>query len=359
MHRSPARAGGGVTPLASASGDGYTLLEDAPLEGRNTFRVPARAALLVDVRRPAALAELFAYPLLRTQPLLVLGEGSNILFTRDWPGVVLSIAVRGIEVVEDDGEQARVRVAAGEHWNDFVHWSLGHGFSGLENLVLIPGTVGAAPIQNIGAYGVEVREFIRRVEAWDRHAGAPVILDNAACRFGYRDSVFKRERDRYVVTAVEFGLPRRREPRIDYAGVAEELAQLGAQSPTPAAVAEAIARIRTRKLPDPAVLGNAGSFFKNPVVAASVAASLVAAHPDLPHWPAEAGQVKLPAAWLIERAGLRGASEGDAAIAPGHALVLVNRGRATGAQVGALARRVQDAVAAHFGIALEAEPLVV
>ncbi|MEO7755117.1 MAG: FAD-binding protein, partial [Dokdonella sp.] len=145
---------------ASAEGDGYTIIENASLQGRNTLRVPARANLLIDVRKPAALQELFGYAMLRTQPLLVLGEGSNILFTRDWPGVVLSITARGITVVDDDSERGRLRVEAGENWNDFVHWSLGHGFAGLENLVLIPGTVGAAPIQNIGAYGVEVREFI-------------------------------------------------------------------------------------------------------------------------------------------------------------------------------------------------------
>ena len=344
---------------ATATGDGYTLVENASLEGRNTFRVPARANLLVDVHKPAALAELFGYAMLKTQPVLVLGEGSNILFTRDWPGVVLSLATRGIEVLEDDGERARVRVAAGENWNDFVHWSLGRGFRGLENLVLIPGTVGAAPIQNIGAYGTEVREFIAHVEAWDRRQSCGVRLDNAGCAFAYRDSLFKRERDRYVVTAVEFVLPRRRELRIDYAGVTGELALLGAGEPTAPRVAEAITRIRRRKLPDPAVTGNAGSFFKNPLVATNVAEALLHSHPALPHWPAEPGRTKLSAAWLIEQCGLRGTREGDAGISASHALVLVNHGHATGAQLGALAERVRGEVAARFGVELEAEPLVV
>jgi UDP-N-acetylmuramate dehydrogenase len=346
-----------MTAIAHAAG--YTIVESASLTGRNTFRVPARAALLLDVRNPAALAELFGYAALKTQPVLVLGEGSNILFTRDWPGVVLSMATRGIQVVDDDGEHARVRVEAGENWNDFVHWAVGHGYAGLENLVLIPGTVGAAPIQNIGAYGVEVREFIAAVEAWDREAGALVRLANAECAFAYRDSVFKQQRERYVVTAVEFDLPRRRELRTDYAGVGDELAALGITTPTPAAVAEAIARLRTRKLPDPALIGNAGSFFKNPLVERTVADRLRAEHPALPAWPAGAAQTKLSAAWLIEACGFKGLREGDAAVSERHALVLVNHGHATGAQLWALAERIRAGVRARFGVEIEPEPRVV
>ncbi|HMM65663.1 MAG TPA: UDP-N-acetylmuramate dehydrogenase [Dokdonella sp.] len=343
---------------AIAEGIGYTIVENASLEGRNTFRVPARAHLLIDVRRPEALAELFGYAMLKTQPLLVLGEGSNILFTRDWPGIVLGIAARGINVKEDDGAQALVRVEAGENWNDFVRWSLGRGFRGLENLVLIPGTVGAAPIQNIGAYGAEVREFIATVEAWDRRTGELVCLANADCAFGYRDSIFKRERDRYIVTAVDFLLPRQRELRIDYAGVAEELAAIGAGEPTAPTVAEAIARIRTRKLPNPAVTGNAGSFFKNPVVDASTASSLHRQHPALPSWTVSPGEVKLSAAWLIESCGFKGLQQGHAAVSEQHSLVLVNRGQATGSEILALAERIRESVHERFGVALETEPLV-
>lgn len=346
-----------MTAIAEAGG--YTIVENASLAGRNTFRVPARAALLIDVRNPAALSELFGFAALKTQPVLVLGEGSNILFTRDWPGIVLSIAARGIQVLDDDGEHARVRVEAGENWNDFVRWSIGHGYRGLENLVLIPGTVGAAPIQNIGAYGVEVREFIAAVEAWDRHAEGLVRLTTAECAFAYRDSVFKHQRDRYVVTAVEFRLPRRRELRVDYAGVGDELAALGIDTPTPASVAEAIARLRTRKLPNPALIGNAGSFFKNPLVDATVAERLRAEHPALPAWPAGDAHVKLSAAWLIEACGFKGLREGDAAVSDRHALVLVNHGHATGAQLWALAERIRAGVHERFGVAIEPEPRVV
>lgn len=344
---------------AIAEGDGYTIVENASLQGRNTFRVPARAAMLIDVRKPAALGELFGYASLKTQAPLVLGEGSNILFTRDWPGVVLSIAARGIAVQDDDGERARIRVEAGENWNDLVRWSLGHGFRGLENLVLIPGTVGAAPIQNIGAYGVEVREFIVAVEAWDRDATRLVRIANADCAFAYRDSLFKRERDRYVVTAVEFELSRSGELRIDYAGIDTELAAMGIAAPTAPTVAEAIARIRTRKLPNPALLGNAGSFFKNPIVDAALADTLQRQYPPLPNWPVGDARRKLSAAWLIEACGLKGLREGDAAVSDRHALVLVNHGAATGAQVFALAERIRDTVRTRFAVELEPEPRIV
>jgi UDP-N-acetylmuramate dehydrogenase len=343
---------------AISEGDGYTIVENASLEGRNTFHVSARAHMLIDVRKPAALRELFGYAMLKSQPLLVLGEGSNVLFTRDWPGVVLSIATRGIAIVDDAGDGARIRVEAGESWNDLVRWSIGHGFAGLENLVLIPGTVGAAPIQNIGAYGVEVGEFIACVEAWDRQRGELVAITHAECAFAYRDSLFKRSGDRYVITAVEFDLPRVRDLRIDYAGVGEELRALGVTTPTAATVAEAIARIRTRKLPNPALIGNAGSFFKNPRVAAPLADALHATHPALPTWPSDEGETKLSAAWMIEACGLKGVRDGDAGVSSQHALVLVNHGRASGAQLWALATRIRDAVHTRFGVDIEPEPRI-
>lgn len=344
---------------ASAEGDGYTIVEHASLLGRNSFHVAARANLLVDVRKLSALEELFDYAAFKSQPLLVLGEGTNLLFTRDWPGIVLSITARGIAVLEDDGKRARIRVEAGENWNDFVHWSLGHGYAGLENLVSIPGTVGAAPIQNIGAYGAEVREFIDAVQAWDRDEKRLVRLDNEGCAFDYRDSLFKRNRDRYLVTAVEFDLPRTRALRTDYAGVNEELATLSIASPTPLAVAEAIARIRARKLPDPALVGNAGSFFKNPLVDTATLARLRAAHPTLPAWLSADGLHKISAAWLIETCGLKGYRVGDAAVSAQHSLVLINHGQATGAQIGALAAHIQDEVRTRFAIEIEAEPRIV
>ncbi len=344
---------------AIAEGVGYTIIENASLVGRNTFRIPARTNLLVDVRKSEALIELFGFAMLKNGPLLILGDGSNILFTRDWPGVVLSIAARGITILDDDGEFAHVRVEAGESWNDFVHWSLARGYCGLENLVMIPGTVGAAPIQNIGAYGVEVREFIAAVEAWDRRSSQFVRLTNAQCRFGYRDSLFKREPDCYIVTAVEFVLPHHRELRINYAGVREGLTAMGIDTPTAPSVAEAITRIRTSKLPNPTVVGNAGSFFKNPLVNHALAESLHSQHPSMPVWNSADSHSKLSAAWLIESCGFKGLRQGHAAVSEQHALVLLNLGKATGGEIWALAEHIRNTVIARYGISLETEPRIV
>lgn len=338
---------------------GYTVVENASLEGRNTFRVPARAELLIDVSRPEVLPELFALAALKSGKVLILGEGSNMLFTRDWPGVVLSVAATGIRILENRGDAALVRVEAGENWNDFVRWSLAHGFIGLENLSLIPGTVGAAPIQNIGAYGVEVREFIQAVEVFDRTDGTPARLTNAECNFGYRDSLFKREPDRYLVVAVEFLLSRTRGLKLDYAGVHEELAAMHIDVPTAITVAEAVCRLRTRKLPNPALIGNAGSFFKNPVVPAGKADDLQRENPSLPVWPATDGYRKLSAAWLIESCGFKGLRESDAGVSSQHALVLVNHGRATGPQIWELAQRIRGGVQQRYGVRLEPEPIIV
>ncbi|HEX2667488.1 MAG TPA: UDP-N-acetylmuramate dehydrogenase [Gammaproteobacteria bacterium] len=334
------------------------LLRDAPLQARNTFHVPAKAARYTELRVAAALPELLQRRELKTMPLLVLGDGSNLLFTRDFDGLVLHMASSGVHLLED-GAVGRVRVAAGESWHGFVRWSLHQGFTGLENLALIPGTVGAAPIQNIGAYGAEVREFITMVEAWDRRSEEFVQLDNAACGFAYRDSVFKRDPQRFIVTAVDFALPRERPLALDYSGVRQELEAQGVQHPTPADVAHAVETLRRRKLPDPAITGNAGSFFKNPLLTNERAAALAAAHPELPQWPGMNGSTKVSAAWLIEACGFKGVRDGDAGVSPKHSLVLINYGHATGAQVWALAGRIRDAVAARFGITLEPEPVIV
>ena len=344
---------------AIAGDDGYTLVENASLRARNTMHADAHADLLIDVHKPAALADVFQCGKLESRQLLVLGEGSNVLFARDWPGIVLSMATRGITFLDEAGAGAVVRVEAGENWNDFVHWSIRHGYAGLENLALIPGTVGAAPIQNIGAYGVEAGEFIAAVEAWDRRQHCMIRLDNSACDFAYRDSVFKRNRNRYVIAAVEFSLPRERALRLDYAGVREELAAMGVREPSSASVATAVARIRARKLPNPALVGNVGSFFKNPVLEAARVESLLAQHMGLPNWAVGNGLTKISAAWLIQACGLKGFRQGDAGISAQHALVLVNYGNATGAQLLALADTVRDRVHARFGVRLEPEPLIV
>lgn len=342
--------------------DGYRLVDNADLTTRNTFGIVAHAPLLVEVDDAAALPRLFASGLVDAADpaLLVLGGGSNLLFAGDAPGPVLALTAQNVESGPGDGDTVIVRASAGVPWHGFVMHTLSLGLCGLENLALIPGTVGAAPIQNIGAYGVEVRERVHAVEVFERTTGQVRRLGPEACRFAYRDSAFKRDPGRWIVTAVEFNLSRHQAPVLDYAGLRDELAAMGIAAPTAMQAAEAVIRIRRRKLPDPAVLGNAGSFFKNPIVPAARADALHAAHPALPMFRGESDATrKLSAAWLIDACGWKGYRDGDAGVSPEHALVLVNHGEATGAQLLALARRIAGSVQERFGIALEPEPRIV
>ncbi|HET7307701.1 MAG TPA: UDP-N-acetylmuramate dehydrogenase [Gammaproteobacteria bacterium] len=339
--------------------DDFSLTRAGSLTPLNTFRVAARAEWLAEVRDAAEVPRVLGRPELRDLPCFALGGGSNVLFVHDVPGLVLRLANRGVAIVEEGGETALVRVAAGENWDRFVRWSLEAGFEGLENLILIPGSVGAAPIQNIGAYGVEAREFIAGVEAWDGEAQASVRFDNVACEFGYRDSIFKHRPNRYIVTGVDFRLPRRRPLRLDYAGVLQELKAMGVRQPTAVDVARAVETLRRRKLPDPAQIGNAGSFFKNPVVSQTELAAFRERCPEMPAHAYGGDHFKLSAAWLIDACGLKGARAGAAGISDRHALVLVNHGGATGEELWALATRVRETVAERFGVMLEPEPVVI
>lgn len=338
----------------------WRLIADADLRSRNTFGVAARAPWLAEVEDAKALGEVLSLPQFRGSVPLVLGSGSNLLFAGDPQTAVLSLDNHRIEILEDDGDCARVRVDAGVQWHALVLWSLQQGLMGLENLALIPGTVGAAPIQNIGAYGTEVGEFVRTVEAWDRDQGAMVRLDRETCAFAYRDSLFKQLPDRHIVTSVEFALPRQRALKLDYAGIPEELAAMEVAAPSFGDVAEAVIRIRRRKLPDPAVIGNAGSFFKNPIVPASFADELQTQHDAVPVFRGDAADNrKISAAWMIEHCGWKGFREGDAGVAATHALVLVNHGSATGAQLLSLARRIAVSVQQRFGVSLQPEPRII
>ena len=337
----------------------FRLQRDADLATRNTFQVPARAPWLLEVNDPGSLGEALGLDQLRGLPLLMLGGGSNLLFAGDAPGAVVALRAQGMAIVADHGARVVVRAEAGADWHGLVEWSLGHGLCGLENLALIPGSVGAAPIQNIGAYGVEAGERVVAVEAWDRVAGAPVRLERESCAFGYRDSAFKRQPERWIITAVEFELFHDARPQLDYAGLGDELQAMGVAAPGPREIAAAVIRIRQRKLPDPAKAGNAGSFFKNPLVPEALADALRAVHPALPVFPAGEGVRKLSAAWLIDACGWKGAREGDAGVSAAHALVLVNHGNATGLQLLQLARRIAASVQARFGVALEPEPRLV
>ncbi len=335
----------------------WHLAEHADLSDRNTFHVAVHAPLLLEVIDPSALPDALALPQVAGRPLLALGGGSNLLFAADPEGVVLSLGNRDTAIVGHHLDHVIVRAGAGAPWHALVMWSLEQGLSGLENLALIPGTAGAAPIQNIGAYGAQVGEFVHAIDAWDTHARAWARFDNEACRFGYRDSVFKQHPGRWLITAIELRLPYLHELRLDYAGIREELAARGVATPSARDVADAVIAIRTRKLPDPAVLGNAGSFFKNPQLPAAQADALHQRFPALPQYPGEAdGLRKLSAGWMIEACGWKGHRDGDAGVAPGHALVLVNHGHASGAEVLALARRISASVQEHFGVSIEPEP---
>lgn len=338
----------------------WRVTRDASLRARNSFGVEARAPWLVELADARALPQVLALPQLRGTAPLVLGGGSNLLFAGSAPGPVLALDTHAITLVDEHDGVARVRVDAGVGWHALVRWSVAKGLMGLENLALIPGTAGASPIQNIGAYGTELSEFVAWVEAFDHHAGELVRLDAAACRFGYRDSVFKQQPDRYIVTAVEFRLPRQRALRLDYAGLGEELAAMGVQQPGAREVATAVERIRRRKLPDPALLGNAGSFFKNPIVDAARAMDLAGEQAGLPVFPGpDQDTRKLSAAWLIDACGWKGVREGDAGVSPAHALVLVNHGQASGAELLGLARRIAASVAQRYDVRLEPEPRLV
>jgi UDP-N-acetylmuramate dehydrogenase len=349
------------TPLEGRMASAYSLAWDVSLRDRNTFHLDARAHCLATVRDAAALPSLLADPALQNLPLMVLGAGSNVLFATDrFEGCLIHLQCDSARIVDDDDEHALVHVDAGFEWDALVDWTLDHGLQGLENLALIPGQAGAAPIQNIGAYGVEVGKFIAAVHCYDRRTAAMDRLTAARCRFGYRDSVFKHVPDRRIVTAVELRLPKTGATNLAYAGLAEDLAAMGGLQPTPRNVAAAVRRIRRRKLPDPAVAGNAGSFFKNPVIASAVAVEMQSRFEGMPIFPAStAAERKLSAAWLIEQAGWRGCRNGDAAVSAQHALVLVNLGHATGPQLLALARRVATSVQEKFGVALEPEPRIV
>lgn len=341
-----------------------TFHRDAPLRTRNTFGLDAHAPLLVEVSDADALPALLASPEFKSAPPLVLGGGSNLLFVEPPDRPLLALTGRRVRRVGEPGDRLRLRAEAGVDWHGFVLDTLARGLGGLENLALIPGTVGAAPIQNIGAYGVEVREAVRAVEAYEPAADRFHRLSSDDCAFAYRDSVFKQQPGRYIVTAVEFELSRNASPRLEYAGIADELTARGVGLPTARDVADAVIALRQRKLPNPAVIGNAGSFFKNPIVPAGLAEALKAEHPALPLFASgDADTRKLSAAWLIDACGWKGHridhGSGDAGVSPDHALVLVNHGRATGRELFDLARRIADSVHARFGVALEPEPRII
>jgi UDP-N-acetylmuramate dehydrogenase len=335
-----------------------TVVENRSLTELNTFGLPARAHRFVDVDDWQVLQAVRADEALAQLPRLVLGGGSNILLKGDFPGLVVHMVNRGTRVSGETAEVVLVTAAAGENWHEFVCWTLANDLPGLENLSLIPGSVGAAPIQNIGAYGVEVKDLFHSLRMFDMHTGQVFGLTREDCDFAYRDSIFKHAlRDRAVILDVTFALPRAWQARLAYAELAAELKEMA--QPTPQQVADAVIAVRRRKLPDPAKVGNAGSFFKNPVVSAERRDALAAAFPGLPSYAQPDGSYKLAAGWLIDQCGWKGKSIGPAGVYEKQALVLVNRGGATGSDILALARAIHEDVFKRYGVMLEPEPVLV
>lgn len=337
---------------------------DVSLKPYNTFGLPAVARRLVRIREAADVRRVVDHPELGRAPKFVLGGGSNLVLTRDVEAVVLKVEIPGIRLLETRDDAWIVEAGAGVAWHDLVRWTLEHGYPGLENMALIPGTVGAAPVQNIGAYGIEVKDRLDAVEVMDLVTGRPALLPTEVCRLGYRDSVFKHSdfgglAGKSVITKVRLRLPRPWQPVLGYLEIERKMAETGISAPEPRQIFDWIVAVRRAKLPDPAVIGNAGSFFKNPVVTPEQCRDIIGRDPGIVHYPMPDGSVKLAAGWMIDACGWKGKTVGGAAVYEKQALVLVNKADARGAEVVTLARAIQESVYGRFGIRLEPEPVVV
>lgn len=333
--------------------------EQVDLRPYNTLGVNARARYFTSVRIQPQLQAAMRWAMENDQPWLLLGGGSNLVLADDVPGLVIHLEMAGRRVVHEDDEHVWVRAQAGENWHELVRWTLEQGWSGLENLSLIPGTAGAAPIQNIGAYGVELKDVLEQVLVLDALDFGLKHLSVDDCQFAYRDSLFKREPGRRVILSIDLRLRKQPQLQLEYGAIRTELERRDIHEPSPLDVSDAVMAIRQSKLPDPAELANAGSFFKNPVVDAEQAAALQQQFPEMVQYRLPDGQVKLAAGWLIDQAGWKGKAVGDAAVHEQQALVLVNRGQASGADVLTLAAQIREDIAARYGVELEIEPVII
>ena len=339
--------------------------KNVPLEACNTFHIVARAHTLVRVRSLLDLQALLANPDWAETPKFVLGGGSNIVLTGDVKPMVLKVEIMGRRLVRETARTWVLEAGAGENWHEFIAWSLAQGYPGLENMALIPGTVGASPVQNVGAYGVELQDRFESLDAVDLQTGQLFTLNAAQCGFGYRDSVFKHASKplglagRALITAVRFALPKPWKAVLGYTDLEKKRVQSGINNPSAQQIFDWVCDIRRAKLPDPALIGNAGSFFKNPTVSAEQCQDIIGREPKIVHYLLADGSAKLAAGWLIDACGWRGKSVGNAGVYEKQPLVLVNRGGATGGEVMTLARAIQTSVYERFGIMLEPEPVVV
>ena len=333
--------------------------KDVSLQPYNTLAIDVAARFFVVVQSLEQLQAALAWAEQQQVAVLLLGGGSNMVLTADLNALVIHLQLRGIQVLSEDADCAHVEVQAGENWHAFVQWSLAQGFSGLENLSLIPGHVGAAPVQNIGAYGAELKDHLESVLVYDRNTAQTQRLTAEQCQFAYRDSLFKRESGRRVILSVIFKLPKQAALQLDYGNLRSYLTEQQIAQPTAQDVSRAVCAIRAEKLPDPEQLPNVGSFFKNPVVTAAHAQQLQRAYPSIVSFAQADGQVKLAAGWLIDQAGWKGLRQGDAGVHAKQALVLVNYGAATGQQILQLAAAIQADIAQRFAVELEIEPNVI
>lgn len=332
------------------------IRENTPLLPFNTFRVNAFARYFAEISSEAELIELISDKRFINLPKLPLGEGSNVLFTGDFNGLVMKISISGITLKHLDDTHTIVEVKAGEPWHGFVEYCLGHDLGGVENLSLIPGLAGAAPIQNIGAYGVEIKDVLLGVTALDLGNGQHISLNNEECRFGYRDSIFKNElKGRTVVTSVRLKLSRDSKIKTAYGVIERELETMGVTNPGIKEVSEAICRIRNAKLPNPAIVGNAGSFFKNPVIPNRQFEELRENYPDLVGYPEDDSHTKVAAGWLIDKAGWKGKRHKNCGVHHRQALVLVNHGGASGEEILQLSEDIGKDIYSKFGIMLQRE----
>ena len=333
-----------------------TIQEHISLRGYNTFHINASAKYFAEVKSADDIGELLHDAEWKQEKKLILGGGSNLLLTRDFDGLVIKVSLPGIELEREDQHHYYVRASAGIVWHEFVLWCIDRNYAGIENLSLIPGQVGAAPMQNIGAYGVELKDVCHSVEAIDLHTGDIRIFSASECEFGYRESVFKhRYRDQLIITAVHFRLNKIPRFNVSYGDIKATLDDMKVFDLNIKAISEAVIKIRSAKLPDPARLGNAGSFFKNPTVSFEKCSELIGKYPLMPHYPQPTGDVKLPAGWLIEQCGWKGKRVGNTGSHATQALVLVNYGNATGREIYQLAMDIKSSVMEKFGVEINPE----
>ncbi|MFT4518862.1 MAG: UDP-N-acetylmuramate dehydrogenase [Halioglobus sp.] len=331
---------------------------DAALDSLNTLALSAKANALVEVACDEDLSEALQWAAGKGLSVIPLGEGSNVVLTADVEALVIRQQGLGVEILSQQVDSVFLRVTAGENWHSFVQWALQHGFFGLENLALIPGTVGAAPMQNIGAYGAELESSVVAVHGRAMKDGSPISLNHSECEFSYRDSVFKHAlRDQVIITAVDLELSLQPNVSVAYPALAQELGD-NASHASPQQVFNAVVNVRRRKLPDPASEPNAGSFFKNPILDDQQAQALQLRFPELPAYPQRDGRTKFAAGWMIEHCGWKGFREDDQGVHPHHALVLVNYGNGSGTRLLALAQKIANSVNTEFGVLLDIEPRV-